>query len=264
MPPLIPAALLVKMRVPCWRVSDLAQRIRRGTALPNGCTLQTITAMGRSDSKITVQTGWSDAGLGIVVEVSGKAKPPEGDPTRPHLADGVSIWINTRGGLTGKRATSYCHLLHLLPLGGGEDKSEPVICQGKIPRALEEAPPIPLSKIFFRSRLEKGGYTVSALIPESALHGFDHEENRTLAFLVKVQDMERGAMVSCADLEVNFEEDPSWWDRLILRDEPPPGEPGSITDPRVAKKAKSDVDPFDDEPPAKPIRRGKRKAGENG
>jgi len=262
---LIAGALLVQTRVPCWHVADLAQRLKKGIPLPQGCTLRPFTAMGEPGCPVTVQTGWSTAGLGVVLEVTGKAKGTEGDASRPHLADGVSLWINTRGGLSGKRANAYCHLLHLLPVGGGADKTEPVLCLGKIPRALEEAPAIPISKIFFRSRLEKGGYTLAALIPQEALHGFDIEQNRTLAFQIKVKDAERGAMVTCADLEVNFEEDPSWWDRLILRDEPPPGEPGSITDPATqAKKAKSQVDSFDDEPPAKPVRRGRRKAGENG
>jgi hypothetical protein len=91
--------------------------------------------MGNPGCPVTVQTGWNDSGLAILVEVNNKSKPPEGDATRPHLADGVSLWLNTRGSLSGKRANGYCHLLHMLPVGGGDDKTEPVICQGKIPRA---------------------------------------------------------------------------------------------------------------------------------
>ena len=66
---LIAGALLLQTKVPCWRVSDLGQRLKKGTPLPDGCTLRPFTAMGNPGCPVTVQTGWNDSGLAILVEV---------------------------------------------------------------------------------------------------------------------------------------------------------------------------------------------------
>ena len=204
--------------------------------------------------------GACEDGLGIRVEVSGKAKPVVGDANSPLLADGVSLWLNTRGKASGKRAGAYCYLLHLLPTGGGNERQNPVFLHGKIPRAQAEPHPVGTGQVFFHSCLTPDGYTVSLLIPQGTLTGLDFSENRMLSLLVKIQDSERGPLLSCADIEVNYDEDPNWWDKLQLVDETPPPEKGSVT----PQKRQGPDDQAADRPLRKRGRGAIRKAGEDG
>ena len=253
-------ALMVRMCIPCRRLEGLAQLMKTGSPFPKACTLLPITVMGRPSCPVVLQTAWCEDGLGIRVEVSGKAKPVVGDANSPLLADGVSLWLNTRGKASGKRAGAYCYLLHLLPTGGGNERQNPVFLHGKIPRAQAEPHPVGTGQVFFHSCLTPDGYTVSLLIPQGPLTGLDFSENRMLSLLVKIQDSERGPLLSCADIEVNYDEDPNWWDKLQLVDETPPPEKGSVT----PQKRQGPDDQAADRPLRKRGRGAIRKAGEDG
>ena len=55
-----------------------------------------------------------------------------------------------------------CHQFHFLPAGGGADKDEPAFVQGKINRAMQDAPPAPAGSVPFQflrrdGRMAAGG-----------------------------------------------------------------------------------------------------------
>ena len=163
-----------------------------------------------------VRLGWNELGLGVQLEVRGKEQPPRGDAGRPRSSDGLTLWLDTRDARTAHRASRYCHMFHFLAAGGGPDRDEPAVVQGKINRALEDAPHCNLSDIPFRCGAAKGGYRLEAFLPATVLHGFDAEQNPRLGFFYACRDAERGEQVLSVSSEFPYWEDPSLWSVLEL------------------------------------------------
>ena len=215
MPPIIPKASLARMAYPC-----LPFRLGKGaTVVPelgDDHRLSTLSGMGQPGHPVDARLGWCDRGLLVTVSLTGKTVPCRGDVANPWLSDGVTLWLATRPLAGSKRANAFCHLFHLLPVGGGEERLDPVHIQSPVPRALEDAPKAPTGSVLFRSRMTTGGFEMGALFTPAALHGYDPEENSRLAFLLRVHDLERGAWMSGADEELPYAEDPQWWDFIDL------------------------------------------------
>jgi hypothetical protein len=163
-----------------------------------------------------VRLAWNELGLGLQVEVRGKAEVPRGDESRPRSSDGVTLWLDTRDARTSHRASRYCHQFHFLPAGGGSDRDEPVAVQSKIHRALQDAPLSPPSAIPFRCERVTGGYRVEAFLPAAVLNGYDPEQNPRLGVYYAVRDAELGEQVLSVGADFPFGEDPSLWAVLEL------------------------------------------------
>lgn len=183
--------------------------------------LSTLSGFGQPGHPVDTRIGWCQRGFLVTVALAGKSVPCRGDTGNPWLSDGVTLWLATRPVAGSKRANAYCHLFHLLPTGGGEERLDPVLMQAPVPRALEDAPKAPTGTVFFRSRLTKGGFEMAALFSPASLHGYDPEENSRLGFLLRVHDLERGAWMSGADEELPYAEDPQWWDFIDLAGKAP-------------------------------------------
>lgn len=220
MPPIIPKASLTRMAYPCFSFQP-GKGASTIPELAQGHKLATLSGMGQPGHPVDARLGWCPRGLLVTVALTGKTVPCRGDAANPWLSDGATLWLATRPVAGSRRATAFCHLFHLLPVGAGGEKLDPVVVQGKVPRALEDAPRAPSGSILFRSRLVRGGFELGALFTPAALHGYDPEENTRLGFLLRVHDQERGAWLSGADEELPYLEDPHWWDFIDLAGKAP-------------------------------------------
>ncbi|HKB41066.1 MAG TPA: hypothetical protein VKD72_31855 [Gemmataceae bacterium] len=215
--PLVPHQFLFRVAYPCRYLKDIPREEDDSLLeLPAECGLDNFAAMDGRRNFADVRLAWNELGLGVQVEVRGKAQPPQGDIARPRASDGVTLWVDTRDARTSHRASRYCHQFHFLPTGGGPDHDEPVFTQTKIHRALHDAPLVSPASVPFRCRRERNGYVVEAFLPAPALHGFDPEQNRRLGIFYAVRDAELGEQTLGVDAEFPFVEDPSLWSVLEL------------------------------------------------
>lgn len=163
-----------------------------------------------------VRIAWNDIGLGVQMTIIGKEKDPIGDADRPSTADGLTLWIDTRGDRTSHRASRYCHQFSLLPTGGGPDKDEPALVQTRINRAAQDAPFGDLGAVPFRCLRLKNGYHLEAFLPAAVLNGFDPEQHAQLGIYYQVRDQELGDEYLAVSPDFPFADDPSLWDALDL------------------------------------------------
>ncbi len=214
---LLPSRFLVRVAYPCRYVKGLpAEDEDFLLDLPESCRIDNFAAMEARRNYADVRLAWNEAGIGLQVEVRGKANVPLGDVARPAASDGVTLWLDTRDARAAHRASRHCHMFYFLPAGGGSERDEPVMVQAKINRALQDAPLSPASAIPFRCERVRGGYRVEAFLPAAALNGYDPEQNPRLGFTYAVRDLELGEQVLSAGADFPYAEDPSLWSVLEL------------------------------------------------
>ena len=215
--PLVPHRFLVRVAHPCRHVKGMPREdADRLLDLPEACRLENFAALDEQRNFADVRLAWNELGLGVQVEVAGKDQLPRGDTAHPRTSDGVTLWLDTRGARTSHRASRYCHQFHLVPTGGGPEKDEPACLQGKINRALQDAPPAPAGAVPFRCERTKGGYRVEAFLSAAVLNGFDPEQNPRLGLYYAVRDAELGEQVLSVGSEFPYWEDPTLWSVLEL------------------------------------------------
>jgi hypothetical protein len=215
--PLVPHRFLVRLTYPCRYAKGIPHGDEdRLLDLGESYRLDNFAAMDDQCNFADVRVGWNEFGIGIQVRVTGKERPAQADADRPRGSDGMTVWIDTRDARTSHRASRYCHQLHFLPTGGGPDRDEPAFAQGKINRALHDAPTIPPGSVPFRCISAAGGYTIEAFLPGGVLHGFDPEQNRRLGFYYAIRDGELGEQVLSVGSDFPYWEDPSLWSVLEL------------------------------------------------
>jgi hypothetical protein len=214
---LVPYRFLFRVAYPCRHVADVPREEGDDLLdLPEVCRLDGFDDMEGRRPFADVRLAWNEGGLALQVEVSGKQEPPAGDPARPRQSDGVTLWLDTRDARTSHRASRYCHQFHFLAAGGGPERDEPVFVQGKINRAMQDAPPAPPGAVAFQFRPRTGGWLLEAYLPAAALNGFDPEQNPRLGVFWAVHDRERGDQTPGAGTDFPFAEDPSLWCVLEL------------------------------------------------
>jgi len=213
----IPARFLVRMSYAIPYVASMPQEDEEQlVTLPEAARLDPFAEVDDAPKFADVRLAWNETGLGLTVEVKGKEHPLAGDPERPRVSDGLSLWIDTRDARTGHRATRYCHQFHFLPTGGGADREEPFFTQVKINRALIDAPIVAAGDVPFQVKRRKGGYRLEAFLGLNALQGFDPENNPRLGVFYAVRDFELGEQTLSVSADFPFAEDPSLWSVLEL------------------------------------------------
>jgi hypothetical protein len=217
---LLPARFLFRVSYLCRYIKDLPKDEEDHLLdLPEACRIENFAAMEGAVNFADVRLAWNEKGLAIQVEIRGKERPPQGDESRPRGSDGLTIWLDTRDARTSHRASKYCYQFTILPTGGGPEKDEPVLVQGKINRALENAPTAPTRVVPFRSFLTPTGYRLEVFLPEGILSGFDPEQNSRLGFYYAIRDGELGEQVLSVGPDFPYWEDPSLWRVLELQRE---------------------------------------------
>jgi hypothetical protein len=215
--PLIPNRFLLRVAHPCLYLGD--RPLEEGDDLldlPEACRVDNFAAMDERPAFADVRLAWNERGLALQVTVRGKEQPAVGDVARPRQSDGVTLWIDTRESRGSHRASRYCHQFHLLAAGGGPEKDEPAFVQGKINRALEDAPTAPAGAVPFRRDRRRNGYLLEAFLPATVLNGFDPEQSSRLGFYYAVRDQEQGEQTLAVDADFPWAEDPTLWEVLEL------------------------------------------------
>jgi hypothetical protein len=214
--PLIPHRFLFRLTLPCRFVADMPLDGDELLDLPESCRLPNFADLDSRENFADVRLAWNETGLAVQCEVQGRDQEPTGDVNRPRQSDGLSLWIDTRDARTSHRASRYCHQFHFLPRGGGAEREEPVFVQGKINRAMADAPTVTESDVPFRCRRRPTGYRIEAFLPATALHGFDPEQNPRLGIAYVVRDSELGEQSLGVGIDFPVGEDPTLWSVLEL------------------------------------------------
>ncbi len=213
----IPPQFLFRFAFPVTEVGALPRsKGKRLLNLPETCRLPQPAALEGGGAVGDLRVAWNAHGLGVCVDVAGKAIPPSCDPDRPTSSDGLQVWIDTRNTQNVHRATRFCHTFCLLPAGGGPSGSAPLAVQLPVPRAKEDAPFCKPDAILVASDLRRDGYVLEAWFPAAVLHGFDPESQPRLGFYYVLRDSERGDQFLTVGTEFPFDTDPSLWATLEL------------------------------------------------
>ncbi len=213
---LIPHRFLLRVSHPCRQVNDIPDDSDELFHLPETCRLDNFAAMDGKRNFADVRLAWNAGGMAIEVEVRGKDNEPAGDASRPRLSDGLSLWVDTRDARTSHRAGRFCHQFHFLPTGGGPDRDEPAFVQGRINRAMQDAPAAPAGAVQFHARRAARGYRLAAFVPAAALAGFDPEQNPRMGVFYCVRDAELGEQTLGPAADLPYAEDPTLWAVLEL------------------------------------------------
>ncbi|MEX1232130.1 MAG: hypothetical protein WEB58_17935 [Planctomycetaceae bacterium] len=158
-----------------------------------------------------VRLGWSQAGIALTVDVTGKKHPATVDRDRPAESDWTRIWWDTRYSASVHRANRLCQSLILYPGGGGKSKTEPHAVSASIALAREPSLPIALKAVKLGLRSLKDGYHLSVWLPAEVLPGFDPENHPQLGFYYQVHDLEKGKQHFSVGEDFPFAHDPSLW-----------------------------------------------------
>ncbi len=219
MPSLVPNRFLVRIAHPCPYVRTMPAKDDDDNhllELPESARLQTFAELDEIESSADVRIAWNELGLGIQATITGKEKEPIGDVDKPKLAEGLTLWIDTRGDRTAHRASRFCHQFHFMPSAGGPDKNEPAFLQVKVNRALQDAAIVESSAVPFRCHRLKKGYRLEAFLNSAALSGYDPDQYPRLGVYYQVRDAELGDMYLGVNSDFPFADDPSLWDVLEL------------------------------------------------
>src|SRR5262245_29571170 len=98
---LIPHQFLLRIAHPCRYVKAMP----RSLELTESCRIDNFAAIDSKKNFADVRLGWNELGLGVRVEVRGKANPPQGDAARPRGSDGMTLWLDLRDARASHRAS---------------------------------------------------------------------------------------------------------------------------------------------------------------
>lgn len=200
-------------RVQC--IDRLPRRGKQLLKLPRECQLPDTT-MSQRPRFGEIRLAWNDNGLAVALSVRGRSTPLVCDPQRPGQTDGLRLWIDTRNTQSIHRASRFCQQFEVLPAGGGDDGSAPIVTPQLIARAKEEPPAVDAELIPVDSSVIATGYDLEVWLPASVLHGFDPERQPKLGFYYAINDAELGLQTLSVGPEFPFPSDPSLWSTLEL------------------------------------------------
>jgi hypothetical protein len=215
---LIPPGFLFRWEFLVPEVGGLPGSGKNVLQFPDECRLAPPAAL-ESPAPYELRVAWNGKGLGIFVDVTGRSAPLNCDPDRPLASDGVLVWIDTRNVQDVHRATRFCHLFALLPLGDGAKGNEPAVRQLTVPRANADAPRIDTDEVLVTSTVTRTGYRMAAWFPAAILNGFDPASQPKLGFFCEVRDAELGNHPLNLDPDFPYDGDPSLWATLNLQAE---------------------------------------------
>lgn len=170
--------------------------------------------LGRLEGQVPfgkIWMGWNESGLFLACRVEGRSLPFRCDPKQYWTGDNLRLCTDMRDARDIKRGSRYCQQFYFLPAGGGRDGKAPVAGAAKVPRATENAPPVPHDLIQIAGKRTGKVYTLEAHIPTEALSGFDPHEHRRIGIYTMLEDRELGQQYLTVGDELNWNIDPSTW-----------------------------------------------------
>ena len=213
---LIPPRQLFRFAVDVLRAKPIWSA--KGAQLDERYRLPQLAQLDKERPIADVRMAWAPEGLAWWVRVEGKHQLPWCRESRLEDSDGLQVWVDTRATTNVHRATRFCHRFAFLPSGGGRDLQQPVTDQLLINRARENARPVRARELQVFSRTAKTHYELSAFAPAEALGGYDPVGQPRLGFTFAVVDRELGLQTFSAGPGFPYEEDPSCWAEIHLKE----------------------------------------------
>lgn len=213
---LLPQRFLFRFAAPCqYQEKPWA---KKGAALDTSFRLPVLAELEGRAQFADVRAAWSREGLAFVVIVEPKRMKPWCRHEQPDDSDGLHLWIDTRNIHDVHRATRFCHQLYFLPSGGGTKQNQPLAGSVPIHRAQANSGVIAVDQLKLVASAGEKGYRLDAFIPADALTGFNPEEHPRLGFQYAVKDRELGTQTFAAGAPLPYDEDPSLWATLELKE----------------------------------------------
>lgn len=219
--PLIPQAFWFRVALACPRIDGIPREGAKGRLLdlPATAAFPELTQLEGRPSWAEIRMAWNPKGLGIAVEVTGKAGPIGADPDDPTFSDGIQICLDTRDSRDVHRATRFCHRFSAnLAATRDGSKLKVAVLQRSIHRAQAEPPRAKPESILSRAEKTRAGWRLELFFAADALHGFDPETNRRFGIMMQVTDPARGDQFLGVGREFPIIDDPSLWATLELKD----------------------------------------------
>lgn len=209
-----PSRLIFKPVAECPRVDGITvdgdlSEWEEVPPLPPLCTLDGIEPFAE------VKIAYNESGI-YLATFTERREGVAVSRQRPQSADSLHVWLDTRGGLSGHRATRFCHCFVLLPKGGGPGRQQPVGRQIEIRRALDQPTLAQPEDMAIAIRQDETSYSLEALLPAEILNGFEPEPGQTIGFTYLITDLVRGRQTYACGDEFPYSYDPSTWGRLRL------------------------------------------------
>lgn len=213
---LLPPRFLFRWSFLIQKMNPLPNSTGRLLGLPACCRFPSLEELDKSPDFADLRMAWSEAGIGLSLEVRGRTRPLECAISAPRTSDGLHLWIDTRNTHTVHRATKFCQQFSLFPVGGGPNAMEPVALAQPLARSREESELADVSLIRLQSEIHKDGYWLDAWFPASVFVGFDHLQHPRLGFQYLVRDAQFGEQGFAIGKEFPYESDPSLWQTIEL------------------------------------------------
>lgn len=160
--------------------------------------------------------GWNEDFLAVAFEVPNRRGKPVCEPKHWWKKDGIRVCIDTRDARDVRRATRFCHLFYILPVGGGPARSDPVVGLHRMSRAKEPPATVDVSRIRLGVHVRADRYAVEAVFPAEVLSGWRPAEHPRIGFFYKVKDSQRGPQHLTATDDLGWNVDPSTWATAVL------------------------------------------------
>lgn len=159
---------------------------------------------------------WNEDGFYAAFHVPSRPGPPVCDVQQWWKKDGLRLCIDTRDARDNKRATRFCHLFYMLPLGGGPRGQDPVVGLHRMSRAKEPPAAIDVSRICVAAAVSRRGYSLEVAIPAACLNGWNPAEHPRIGVFYKVKDLALGSQTLTVGDELGWNVDPSTWATGVL------------------------------------------------
>jgi hypothetical protein len=211
---LIAPTMLFRFAAPCGYTD--ARWSAKGVELEDRYRLPCFAELAGANPFADVRLAWNEQGLLVNVAVRGKEQPPWCRDSRIDDSDGVQLFIDTRNTQNIHRAGRFCHRFAFLPIGAGRKLDEPVALMLAINRAKESPREIEPGTLRATSEQLPDGYRIKAILPATALTGFNPADQPAIGFSYAVIDRELGWQTFTVGPELPFVEDPSLWGTLDL------------------------------------------------
>ena len=213
---LVPPRFLFRWLFSVSKIGNLPHRSGRLLNLPELCRIPSLGELDSTPNFAEVRLAWSEAGLGLSVDVRGRTRRLKCSSDTPTSSDGLHVWIDTRNTQTIHRASRFCQQFSLLPSGSGRTGTDPLAIAIPLARAREDALLADSSLIRAQSDLSSGGYWLDVWLPAEVLVGFDPAQHPQLGFHYTVRDNELGEQSLAVGSEFPYASDPSLWQTIQL------------------------------------------------
>ncbi len=216
MPQLIPNRLLMDFEIRLNHRSKLPRLTGKLTDWSDEFLLPNLGELDGQEPFAKVYACWNDDGIAVACKVDCPDKKFRCDPATFWKGDNLRICTDMRDTRDIHRATRYCQQFFVLPTGGGKKRDQPVAGSAPINRAKENAPPISTGRIKVSANVTKKGYGLEAMLPSSALSGFEPSEHSRIGFYYMLEDMARGQQFLTVGDDLYWHIDPSTWATAVL------------------------------------------------